>query len=490
MIRFDLPTTPVREGALANRILVVDDEQNIRTVLRALLARDGHEVVTAADGAEAIAHLERGGFQAVLTDLRMPGTDGMTLLRHATAAWPGLPVVILTAHGTVDTAVEAIKRGAFDYLTKPFDHAEIRQVMDKALATEAAKERSRVGGVTVEEEPTDDPLAGIVGETEAMHQMFALMRKVAPSPTTLLIRGESGTGKELIATAIHELSDRADGSLIKLNCTAIPENLFESELFGHERGAFTGAVASKPGRFELASGGTLFLDEVGELPKEMQVKLLRVLQERSFERVGGIRSIEVDVRLIAATNVDLERLVESGEFRDDLYYRLNVVPITLPPLRERAEDIPRLMAHFLDKFNHKLGRQVREVAPAAMRTLMRYAWPGNIRELENLMERVILLLDGDVVGAGDLPQELFGEGGRAGESGRHRGLAEELPIDAGESLKEIVRVHTEELERDLIERALEAEGWNVTHTAQRLGISRKGLQLKMKDYGLRRNGPE
>jgi len=472
---------------LAKKILVVDDEQNIRTVLRALLARDGHEVVTAADGAEAVALLGRGGFRAVLTDLRMPVMDGMALLKRCTASWPGLPVVILTAHGTVDTAVEAIKRGAFDYLTKPFDHAEIRLVMDKALATEAAKERSRVGGATVEEEPAHDPLAGIVGRTEAMREMFALMRKVAPSPTTLLIRGESGTGKELIATAIHELSDRAGGPLIKLNCTAIPENLFESELFGHERGSFTGAVAAKPGRFELASGGTLFLDEVGELPKEMQVKLLRVLQERSFERVGGVRSIEVDVRLIAATNVDLEALVERGAFREDLYYRLNVVPITLPPLRERDEDIPRLLEHFLDKFNRKLGREVREVTPAALRALGRYHWPGNIRELENLMERVILLLDGDVIREADLPVELFGEGGRATESGRHRGLVEELPGDGGEALKEIVRVHTEELERDLIVRALEAEGWNVTHTAQRLGISRKGLQLKMKDYGLRRD---
>jgi len=479
MIRFD----PRTRSPVPKRILVVDDEQNIRTVLRALLARDGLEVVTAADGDVAKERLISGGYHAVLTDLRMPGTDGMALLRHVTSTYPGLPVVILTAHGTVDTAVEAIKRGAFDYLTKPFDHTEIRQVMTKALRTEAAKERSRVGGDTAEEDP-GDPFAGIIGETEAMQAVFALVRKVAPSPTTLLIRGESGTGKELIATAIHRLSDRSAAPLIKLNCTAIPENLFESELFGHEKGSFTGAIASKPGKFELADGGTLFLDEVGELPKEMQVKLLRVLQERSFERVGGIKSLEVDVRLIAATNVDLESLVEKGDFREDLYYRLNVVPIELPPLRDRGRDIPHLLDFFVDKFNHKLGREVSGASQAAVDVLQRCAWPGNIRELENLMERVILLLEGDVIRPDDLPPELA-TGNRLDEEGvRRPPRCNDLPGE-GESLKDIVRVHTEELERDIILRALDATGWNVTHTAQRLGISRKGLQLKMRDYDLR-----
>ncbi len=475
---------------MAKRILVVDDEQNIRTVLRALLKRDGHEVITAGNGNEAMLALEDGEFNAVLTDLRMPGTNGMGLLRHVTQHFPGLPVVILTAHGTVDTAVQALKRGAFDYLTKPFDHAEIRQVMDKALRTEAAKERSRVAASAppAPPDPTrEDPFAGIVGETRPMKALFGLIEKVAPSPTTILIRGESGTGKELIATAIHQLSDRAGGPLIKLNCTAIPENLFESELFGHEKGSFTGAVASKPGRFELASGGTLFLDEVGELPKEMQVKLLRVLQERSFERVGGIKSIEVDVRLIAATNVDLESLVHSGEFRDDLYYRLNVVPLTLPPLRERCEDIPHLLDHFVDKFNRKLDRQVRHITPGARDVLCHYSWPGNIRELENHMERVILLLDDHVIEREDLPPELAADSGRyTPQFSEDDAARDDQLLAEGESLKDIVRVHTEELERDLIQRALDAEGWNVTHTAARLGISRKGLQLKMKDYGLRK----
>ncbi len=466
---------------MTKRILVVDDEQNIRTVLRALLAKDGHEVVTAADGDEAIGALRGGGFHAVLTDLRMPRTDGMALLDFVTGAYPGLPVVMLTAHGTVDTAVQALKRGAFDYLTKPFDHAEIRQVMDKALRSEAAKQRAVAGAAEVAP-PSDDPFAGIVGDTEAMQEVFRLVRKVAASPTTILIRGESGTGKELIASAIHQLSDRAEGPLIKLNCTAIPENLFESELFGHEKGAFTGAIASKPGRFELASGGTLFLDEVGELPKEMQVKLLRVLQERSFERVGGVRSLTVDVRLIAATNVDLEELIRTGAFRDDLYYRLNVVPIVLPPLRERREDVPALLEHFVAKFNRRLAREVRGVTPAAEAALCAHDWPGNIRELENLMERVILLVEGDEIGLDDLPADLFGGRGRPG--GEAADDADGPP--SGESLKEIVRVRTEALERDLIVKALEATGWNVTRAAQRLGLSRKGLQLKLKDYDLRR----
>ncbi len=476
---------------MTKRILVVDDEQNIRTVLRALLARDGHDVVCASSGDEAIAVLRRGDLHAVLTDLRMPGADGMAVLGYARRNYPGLPVVILTAHGTVDNAVEAIKQGAFDYLTKPFDHAEIRQVMDKALRAEASKERSRVGGEdrgeSAERLAVADPFAAIVGDTPAMQEVFHLVRKVAPSPTTTLVLGESGTGKELIATAIHRLSDRAAGPLIKVNCTAIPDNLFESELFGYEKGAFTGAVASKPGRFELASGGTLFLDEIGELPREFQVKLLRVLQERTFERIGGVRPIEVDVRLIAATNVDLEDLVARGAFREDLYYRLNVVPIRLPPLRERREDIPALLQHFLDKFNAKLRRQVREVAPEAVSRLMRYAWPGNIRELENMMERVILLLESDVVGLEDLPQPIRGDG-----EAPARSASVALPRQ-GESLREVVRVHAEELERDLIVKALDANGWNVTHTAQRLGISRKGLQIKMKEYGLRRaaaTGPE
>jgi len=466
---------------VTKRILVVDDEQNIRTVLRALLASTGADVVTAASGEEAVDHLGEGVFHAVLTDLRMPGMDGMDLLRHVNRHYPGLPVVMLTAHGTVDTAVEALKRGAFDYLTKPFDHTEIRHVMRKALRTEEAKARSLIGGPADPDgagdepaAPPADPFAGIVGQTQAMRDLFTLVRKIAASPTTILIRGESGTGKELIATAIHELSDRAGGPLIKLNCTAIPENLFESELFGHEKGAFTGAIASKPGRFELASGGTLFLDEVGELPKEMQVKLLRVLQERTFERVGGIRSLETDVRLIAATNVDLEKLVQRGEFREDLYYRLNVVPLVLPPLRDRPADIPLLLDHFVTKFNRKLGRRVRAVAEDAVARLRRYPWPGNIRELENLMERVILLLDGEVVQVDDLPGEIDGQGADT-----------DLPGE-GESLRDVVRVHTQELERDLIRRALEATGWNVTHAAQRLGLSRKGLQLKLRDYGLKR----
>jgi len=296
---------------------------------------------------------------------------------------------------------------------------------------------------------------------------------VAPSPTTVLITGESGTGKELVARALHQQSDRAAGPFITVNCGAIPENLFESELFGHERGAFTGAVQSKPGRFELAHGGTLLLDEVGELPADMQVKLLRVLQERRFERVGGLRSIDVDVRLIAATNRDLAEAARSGDFRQDLYYRLNVIPMHLPPLRERSEDVVLLAQHFLERFNQRLGRQLKGLTPAANDALAGWHWPGNIRELENFMERAVLLADGEWVGLPELP-------GLSGVFGTPQSSSME-----GLPLKDYVRVHTAKLERARIREALQVEHHNVTRAAKRLGISRKSLQTKMKDYGLR-----
>jgi two-component system response regulator AtoC len=307
-----------------------------------------------------------------------------------------------------------------------------------------------------------------------MESLFDLITKVARSPTTVLVTGESGTGKELVARALHEQSDRADGPFIQLNCGAIPENLFESELFGHEKGAFTGAVTARPGRFELADGGTLFLDEIGELPRDMQVKLLRVLQDRRFERVGGVRSLQVDIRLIAATNLDLAAEVRAGRFRDDLYYRLNVVPIALPALRERPDDIPLLVNHFITRFNKRLDRSVDGVTPQAMAALLAWRWPGNIRELENLIERAVLLAEGTYVGASDLT----GLDGAA--------TADDNDPDVEEmGLKDYVRAYTARLERARIQRVLEAEGGNVTRAARRLEISRKSLQMKMKEYGLR-----
>ena len=450
---------------MSERILIVDDEPSIRKVLSAHLRRFGHEVDTADDGGSAITRLQAEPFALVVTDLKMPQVDGMALLRWVLQHQPTLPVILITAHGTVENAVEALKEGAFDYITKPFDADELHGVITKALATRARRS-SRAG--------RDAGRTVIVGDTPAIREVFRLIEKVASSPTTVLVTGESGTGKELVARSIHEGSDRAEGPFIQVNCGAIPENLFEAELFGYEKGAFTGAVTSKPGRFELADGGTLFLDEVGELPRDMQVKLLRALQERQIDRVGGVQAVDVDVRIVAATNADLEADVQRGSFRQDLYYRLSVFPIRLPALRERVEDVPLLVEHFLERFNVRLSKEVQRVTPDALGALMASAWPGNIRELENLMERAVLLAEGDAIGIDDLPG-LRGSGA--------------LPIQSDElddlGLKEYVRVHTARLERARIRRVLEAEDGNVTRAARRLGISRKSLQTKMKEYGLR-----
>ncbi|MFN7142198.1 MAG: sigma-54-dependent transcriptional regulator, partial [Myxococcota bacterium] len=366
---------------MRSRVLVVDDEPSIRKVLQAHLGRDGHAVETAGDGAEAIDRLAGEPFDLVITDLKMPGVGGLELLAHVRQNLPGLPLIVITAHGTVDSAVEALKLGAHDYITKPFDHAELRAAVDKALRVERASRKS------VQEDPGWREGKGrfeLIGVTPSMQRVYSLVEKVADSPTTVLLVGESGTGKELVARALHAHSGRRAAPFVSVNCGAIPENLFESELFGYEKGAFTGAVTSKPGRFELADGGTLLLDEVGELPLAMQVKLLRALQERKIERVGGLRPLPVDVRVVAATNVDLAAAVAAGRFREDLYYRLNVIQIRLPPLRERREDIPLLVEHFLDRFNERLGKRIASVDPDAMAALLAWSWPGNIRELENV----------------------------------------------------------------------------------------------------------
>jgi two-component system, NtrC family, response regulator AtoC len=483
------------------RVLIADDEINIRRVLEAILRRDGYDVVTAANGLEALAGMSRG-VHTVITDLKMPGLDGMGLLRKLSADYPDVPVVMITAHGSVENAVEAVKLGAFDYIEKPFDQEQIRQVVDKALRTHSfARRDARL------EEPVGRGRFRLVGESPAIRQVYAVIEKVANTPSTVLITGESGTGKELIARALHEYSSRHDGPFIKINCAAIPKTLMESELFGYEKGAFTGAVGAKPGRFELAHGGTLFLDEIGEIPVEMQVKLLRVLQESEFERVGGIKTIKVDVRLVAATNRDLHAEVAAGAFREDLYYRLNVVPIHLPPLRERRKDIPLLVDHFITKFNERLKKETSGIDPDAVDRLVSYNWPGNIRELENVIERTMLFCEGPTIRAVDLPGEfMLGTTAAAAPPSGAPAAAEEpaptrvsgsfslpalagvsLPIgaEAVSSLKEAVRVETERVERELIQRALDETGNNVTQAARKLKISRKSLQTKMKELGLR-----
>ena len=475
----------------AKRLLIADDELNMRRVLEAILRRDGYEVVTAANGNEALANMGRG-INMVITDLKMPGLDGMGLLRRLSVDYPDVPVVMITAHGSVENAVEAVKLGAFDYLEKPFDQEQIHQIVAKAMRTHMLSRRD-----ARPEDPTSHGRFRLVGDSPAIRQIYAVVEKVADTPSTVLITGESGTGKELVARALHDNSSRRAGPFIKINCAAIPKTLMESELFGYEKGAFTGAVGSKPGRFELAHGGTLFLDEIGEIPVEMQVKLLRVLQESEFERVGGIKTIKVDVRLLTATNRDLAAEIASGGFRDDLFYRLNVVPIHLPALRERRQDIPMLVDHFIARFNERLKKQITGADPEAVERLVAHNWPGNIRELENVIERTILFCEGPRIQLEDLPRE-FGGGTVSSSQPDLVAAAAAMPAPAspapsaappvGEevgSLKEAVRVETERVERDLIQRALDETGGNVTQAARKLQISRKSLQTKMKELGLR-----
>jgi two-component system, NtrC family, response regulator AtoC len=485
------------------RVLIADDELNIRRVLEAILRRDGYDVITAANGNEALAGMSRE-VNTVITDLKMPGLDGMGLLKRLSVEYPDVPVVMITAHGSVESAVEAVKLGAFDYVEKPFDQEQIRQIVAKALRTHMLSRRDA--------RPEDSSARGrfrLVGESPAICQVYQVVEKVADTPSTVLITGESGTGKELVARALHDYSSRSGGPFIKINCAAIPKTLMESELFGYEKGAFTGAVGSKPGRFELAHGGSLFLDEIGEIPVEMQVKLLRVLQESEFERVGGIKTIKVDVRLITATNRDLAAEIITGGFRDDLYYRLNVVPIQLPPLRERREDIPLLVDHFIARFNERLKKQINGAEPEAIDRLIAHQWPGNIRELENVIERTILFCEGPLIRVADLPGELGGtpqpvappvvEERLPSASTSSGALPAQPPASVppaasaslpavGEevgSLKEAVRVETERVERELIQRALDETAGNVTQAARKLQISRKSLQTKMKELGLR-----
>ena len=487
-----------------HRVLIADDEQNIRRVLEAILKRAGFLPTAVGDGEAALAALADSDepFAALVTDLKMPKVDGMELLRRVKEEREDLPVVMITAHGSVNSAVEAVKIGAFDYIEKPFEDRAIREVVRKAvLHWEKAGEHAQQA---VE---SDKGRYGLIGTGASMREVFSVIERVADTPSTVLITGESGTGKELVAKALHQESGLADSAFIKINCAAIPEGLIESELFGHEKGAFTGAVSSKPGRFELADGGTLLLDEIGEIPGPMQVKLLRALQESEFERVGGIKTMKVDVRLIAATNADLAKETEKGNFREDLYYRLAVVPIRIPPLRERQEDIPLLVEHFLARFNEKLGKQVASMAPEAMERLISHYWPGNIRELENLMERTLLFCDHAVIRVEDLPGDITRDPGVAGEviagartcvtTGEIPAPAESAGPSAGEaaegasqpvaaSLKEAVKAKTVQVEREMIVRALDETGGNVTRAAKLLQISRKSLQIKMKELGLRR----
>jgi DNA-binding NtrC family response regulator len=446
------------------RIVVVDDEPAQRELIGGFLRKQGHEVLPAASGSEALEYVKNRQVDLVLSDCRMPGMSGPDLLLGTKAVNPEVPLILMTAYGTVETAVQAMKDGAADYLSKPLDLEEL--LIRLARVAEQSRLRSEVRDLQAQLVERHR-LEGIIGESGRMQEVLALSKRVAPSDATVLIRGESGTGKELIARAIHFNSPRAGGPLVSLNCAALPEQLLESELFGHEKGAFTGAVAQRKGRFEQADRGSIFLDEIGDLSPALQVKLLRVLQEREFERVGGNRTLTVDVRILAATHRDLERAMREGTFRNDLYYRLNVVTIQIPPLRERREDIALLLVHFLRKFAEKNRRDVTGLTADARDALLKYDFPGNVRELENIVERAVLLCRGRVIDLEDLPATV-----RPGQ----RGAGESLPKDLPGVLADI--------ERQAIQSALERTGGVQTQAADALGISERVLRYKMKKYGL------
>jgi two-component system response regulator HydG len=452
------------------RLLIVDDNDAMREGMAVSLARLGHEVRAAKGGAEALAAYRARRADVVVTDLRMSPMDGIALLRALRDRDPDATVVVVTAHGTVPAAVEAIHAGAIDFVEKPFSPELLRAKVEKAAAIAGERKRGREAGARAEALSDDrarEKAGGLVGDSEPMRRVREQIRKVAATDATVLVLGESGTGKELVARAIHAASARRDGPFVTVSCAALPESLLESELFGHEKGSFTGAVKRKLGRFELADGGTLFLDEVAEIPPAVQVKILRVLQERQFERVGGEETIDVSVRLVSATHRDLKRLVAEGRFREDLFYRLHVVPLLLPALRERPGDVPILANHFLQRLAPRVGRRLSGFAPEALAKLERHAWPGNVRELENVIEQALVFAEGELVQPGDLPGVNDGMGA--------------LPVPTGDRpLPEIL----DDLERRILVAAYDRARGVKAETARLLGISPGALYYKLEKYGL------
>jgi two-component system, NtrC family, response regulator PilR len=450
-------------------VLVVDDEQSMREFLSIMLKKQGLSVTVAERGEEAVDLLEAGErFSLVLTDLKMPGIGGLDVLGRAKEIDPACQVVVMTAYATPETAISAIKQGAYDYITKPFKVDEAKVVVDRALEKFGLVSENLYLKKTLEKQ---NGFAHMIGKSEPMRRVFEMISRVADSQTTILISGESGTGKELVARAIHDRSGRADQPFLPINCGAIPENLIESELFGHKKGAFTGASADKQGLFEAAQGGTILLDEVGELPQNTQVKLLRVLQERKVKPVGGAREVSADCRVLAATNRDLREEVAEGRFREDLYYRLNVIPIELPPLRERQSDIKLLIEHFIDEYSKRMGVEIRGVEADAMRILLNYPYPGNVRELQNIIERAVTLTRGDMISVDVLPPHLQEES--------FSQMARELEVpETGLDLEQMV----EELERSLIAKALERAGGVKKDAADLLGITFRSFRYRLKKY--------
>ncbi|MEG6616873.1 sigma-54 dependent transcriptional regulator [Peptococcaceae bacterium 1198_IL3148] len=445
------------------KILIIDDEEYMCWALKRAMEQEGYHAVTATSGNQGINLLKEKGPSLILLDLKMPEMDGLEVLSIIREIHPNVPVIMITAHGTIQTAIEAMKLGAVDYITKPFDLDELKMVVKQAL-----KYSKLVSEVSFLRSELSKKYGTIIGESQAMKEVMMLIDRVATTNATVMITGESGTGKEVTARAIHQASERRDNPFVPVNCAALPEQLLESELFGHEKGAFTGAVALRTGRFELADKGTIFLDEIAEMPLSMQAKLLRVIQERTFERVGGTETLKVDVRIVAATNKDIKKSVEKGEFREDLYYRLNVIHIQLPPLRDRKEDIPLLANNFL--FKYMMGTHpVKNISKEAMDLLLSYNWPGNIRELQNVIERAVIICQGDTVLPEHLPKELQQNGHEDVES------IINFP-DTGISL--------EQVEKELILKALTKSSGNQTKAAQLLGITRSALIYRSQKYNI------
>ena len=450
-----------------NTVLVVDDEKNYLVVLEDLLEEEGYKVLTAGSGSEAIDIIHRTPVDTVLTDIRMPAMSGVELLEHLLDFDPDLPVILMTAYAEVDQAVAAMKKGALDHIQKPFDNKDLKRAVARGvekhgLTTRIRHLQTELGAAW----------GNIIGKSKAMERVFAVMKRVADAPTTVLISGDSGTGKELIARGIHKASPRVNAPFVSINCAAVPETLLESELFGYEKGAFTGAVQTRQGKFEFAHGGSLFLDEVGEMSLALQAKLLRVLQEQEFQRVGGTKDIKVNVRIIAATNKDLREEVTGGRFREDLFFRLNVVHIRVPSLKERREDIPYLVAHFVEKFGEKLGRPLLAVEPEVMSSFYKYSWPGNIRELENVIERALVLSRGSSIALEDIPHEIR-------ESPEmEEGINTLISWEKG--LSETLDAIEERMIRQALKRADNVQA----QAAKMLAISRSNLQYKMRKYGL------
>lgn len=443
-------------------VLIIDDEKNIREGLAAAFEMDGYNVKIAADGKEGLAFLAKGDVDLVITDLRMPGISGEDVLRKVTTEMPGIPVIVLTGHGSIDAAVDAMRNGAYDFLTKPLNLDQLALVVKRALQGRE---------LSLQHQQLQAELAGMhsfdrmIGKSAEMQKVFQLINKVAPSKASVLITGESGCGKELVADAIHSLSPRKDNSFVKVHCAALTETLLESELFGHEKGAYTGADTMVKGRFELAHGGTIFLDEIGEINQNVQVKLLRVLQEKTFERVGGSQTIEVDVRIVAATNKNLEEEVKAGRFREDLYYRLNIIHIQVPPLRERKDDIPLLLNAFLERFSRENGKDIKGISAKARSALYKYDWPGNIRQLQNCMESAVVMCSGNEITLDDLPPTIS-----------QNTSDPVITVPVGISL--------DEAEKIVILQNLAACKGNKSKTADVLKIGRKTLHRKLSEYGM------